>query len=384
MKSILICASRMSHIINFHLPYIRYFKERGYEVHIAAENASEHPLIDRCFDMPFVKNPVSPKNLSTISKLKKLIKQNSYTMVYSNSTLAGAALRMAVKRAGKNRPYCVHISHGYMFDDKKGVRSVVYRTAEKLTASVTDSLVVMNSEDLMLARKYRLGKNVFFTWGMGLRSELFPEIGEAERKACRNKLGFADNTVILLCVGEFSGRKNQALLIKALDALRQKHRNVAIVFAGDGADLADCRSLAERLELDSHIRFLGHTKDVNTLYRSCDVLISGALMEGLPFNVMEALHCNMPVIASRIKGHIDLIENNKNGLLFDPLADNPAQKLAEVLEGYLDSPELQQRLKANAFLEKKYYIESVEPKLLSILDKDFDDTQIKIPEVSIL
>ena len=107
-------------------------------------------------------------------------------------------------------------------------------------------------------------------------------------------------------------------------------------------------------------------------------------MEGLPFNVMEALHCNMPVIASRIKGHTDLIENNKNGLLFDPLADNPAQKLAEVLEGYLDSPELQQRLKANAFLEKKYYIESVEPKLLSILDKDFDDTQIKIPEVSIL
>ena len=376
MKKILICASRMSHIINFHLPYIEYFRSRGYEIHAAAEGAEAHPLIDKCFDMRFVKNPLSPANLKTVSRLKKLISENKYIMVCSNSTLAGAALRLAVKRIRKNRPYCVHISHGYMFDGGRSIRSVIYRSAERLTAGVTDSLIVMNSEDLELAKRYRLGKDIRFTYGMGLRGDRFPEISSSERSAFRKSLALPDDSVIFLCVGEFSGRKNQTMLIEALEMLHLKYKSISLVFAGEGSTLEECRRLAARLELNGHIRFLGHTSDVNTLYRSCDVLLSGALMEGLPFNVMEALHCGIPVIASKIKGHTDLISDGVNGLLFDVNAKDPVSELAGVINSYMKNAGLQKTLKANAFLDKKYYIESVEPKLLSILDKDFDETQI--------
>ncbi|MBQ9461738.1 MAG: glycosyltransferase [Clostridia bacterium] len=385
MKRILICASRMSHIINFHLPYIEHFKGKGYAVDIAAEGAKSHALTDRCFDMQFVKNPLSAKNLKTVRKLKRLISENEYTMVYSNSTLAGAALRLAVKGTGKKkRPYCVHISHGYMFDTGSGLHSFIYRTAEKLTAGVTDSLVVMNGEDLELARRYKLGKNIYFTNGMGLVAERFPVISREERTAFRSSLNLNDDSVLFLCVGEFSKRKNQTLLINALEKLHLKYKNAVLVFAGDGGTLNECRSLVSSLELDGRVRFLGHTKDVNTLYRSCDVLISGALMEGLPFNVMEALHCGMPVIASDIKGHSDLITDGTNGLLFIVHAKDTVSELSKAISSYMDNDRLQNKLKANAFLDKKYYIDSVEPKLLSILDKDFDETQIKSPEVSYL
>ncbi len=377
VKRILICASRMSHIINFHLPYISYFKSKGYAVDAAAEGAEAHPLIDCCYDMQFVKNPISARNLKTTGRLKRLISENKYTMVYSNSTLAGAALRMAVKQTPKElRPYCIHISHGYMFDGSGSPRSVIYRAAEKLTANVTDSLVVMNKTDIELARRYKLGKSIYFTNGMGLCRERFPEISSEERQSFRRGLALPDSTVIFLCVGEFSKRKNQTLLINALERLRLKYKNAALVFAGDGGSLNECRELAARLELNGHIRFLGHTSDVNTLYRSCDVLLSGALMEGLPFNVMEALHCGIPVIASKIKGHTDLISDGVNGLLFDVNAKDPVSELAGVINSYMKNAGLQKTLKANAFLDKKYYIESVEPKLLSILDKDFDETQI--------
>ena len=375
----------MSHIVNFHLPYIEHFKSKGYSVDIAAEGAESHPLIDRCFDMRFVKNPLSVKNLKTVGKLKKLISENGYTMVYSNSTLAGAALRLAVKRtAKKKRPYCVHISHGYMFDESSSIRSLIYRTAEKLTAGATDSLVVMNEADLILARRYKLGKNIYFTNGMGLRRERFPEISPEERTAFRSSLNLPESAVVFLCVGEFSKRKNQTLLIKALEKLHQKYKNAFLVFAGDGGTFKECCDLVSELELNSRVRFLGQMKNVNTLYRSCDVLLSGALMEGLPFNVMEALHCGMPVIASNIKGHTDLINDGMNGLLFNVCAEEPVAELAKAISSYLDNSELQNTLRANAFLDKKYYIESVEPKLLSILDNDFDETQIKSPEVSYL
>ncbi len=374
----------MSHIINFHLPYIEYFRSRGYEIHAAAEGAEAHPLIDKCFDMRFVKNPLSPANLKTVSKLKKLISENKYIMVCSNSTLAGAALRLAVKRIRKNRPYCVHISHGYMFDGGRSIRSVIYRSAERLTAGVTDSLIVMNSEDLELAKRYRLGKDIRFTYGMGLRGDRFPEISSSERSAFRKSLALPDDSVIFLCVGEFSGRKNQTMLIEALEMLHLKYKSISLVFAGEGSTLEECRRLAARLELGSRVRFLGQVSNVDLLYRSCDVLISGARMEGLPFNVMEALHCNMPVIATRIKGHTDLIKDGKNGLLFDLKSNNAAHELALTVSKYMDDPDLQKKLRENASLDKKYYIENVEPKLLSILDKGFDETEIKSPEVSYL
>ena len=133
MKRILICASRISHIIQFHLPYLKWFTRLGYEVHIAAEGAAENafrnaifPLEEtdipkHCYDLRFVKNPASPENLKTIRILHRLMRDNAYEMVYSNATLAGFALRTAVRRLQKDkRPYCVHISHGYMFDDNNG------------------------------------------------------------------------------------------------------------------------------------------------------------------------------------------------------------------------------------------------------------------------
>ena len=53
MKKILLCASRISHILNFHLPYIQAFQENGYQVDIAAEGTAQHPLLTQCYDLRF-------------------------------------------------------------------------------------------------------------------------------------------------------------------------------------------------------------------------------------------------------------------------------------------------------------------------------------------
>ncbi len=384
MKKILICASRISHILNFHLPYISLFKEEGCQVDIAAEGTTDHPLIDHCYDLRFVKNPLSPQNLKTIRSLRAIMRDNQYTMVYSNATLAGAALRSAVKRLPrKQRPVCIHISHGYMFSEDGGLRSCIYRTAEKLMAKVTDTLVVMNAEDKHLAERCRLAKHIVFTDGMGLCGEQFPEITPSERAAFRQQYGADEHTKILLCVGEFSSRKNQRLLIAAFSLLPSEQRmKTLLLFAGEGADKNDCQLLAERYELLPHIRFLGQVQDTNALYRSADLLLSAAVMEGLPFNVMEALYCGTPVIASRIKGHTDLIADGVNGLLFDVRAHDAAQQLAERLHTVLTNDTLYNNLKAHAFLDEKYQIEQVRPALFSVLDGRRDATEIKTPEVT--
>ena len=377
MKRILICASRVSHILFFHLPYIRMFRENGWAVDIAAEGTTDCSDIDRCFDLSFVKNPLSPKNLKTIKRLTGIMKENRYDIVYSNSTLAGAALRMAAKKLGRNRPFCIHISHGYMFDDKHGLHSVMYRTAERMTAGVTDRLIVMNGEDLRLAEKYRLGKSIYFTDGMGLCTDKLPPVGADRRLGARKALGADKDSLVFLCVGEFSSRKNQELIINALDRTVKHDKHCIVVFAGEGAGLEKCKELVNKSELEPYTRFAGQVKDVNTLYRSADVLISASKMEGLPFNVMEALYCGTPVIASDIKGHSDLIRNGYNGLLFSLDNIDAAGQLSQLMLKLMTDRKYLSSLRGNTFLDEKFTIDRVRPQLFGLLS----DTQIKTPEV---
>lgn len=355
----------MSHILNFHIPYIELLREQGCTVDIAAEDACSHPLINRYYDMKFVKNPLSAQNLKTVSLLRRLMRSNRYDMVISNSTLSGAAARMAAGMLGNERPECVHISHGYMFDNKMNVRSEMYRTVEKLCAGVTDTLVVMNREDLVLALCHRLGKRIYFTNGMGLDTEKFPPVSAAVRSASRKKLGASENTMVFLCAGELSGRKNQTLLIEAFDMFHKRHRDSLLLLAGSGGLMNDLKLLVQRLELERNVRFLGHCSDMNTLYRSSDILLSASKMEGLPFNVLEALFCGLPVIASDIKGHRDLLGKNY-GLLFS-LDGDGALNAARAMTAVSDNKRLLNFLRSNACLKEKYYIENVRPKLFSVI-----------------
>ena len=380
MKRILLCASRSSHILNFHLPYLASFKEQGCIVDVAAEGRIRHPLVDHSYDLRFVKNPLSPQNLSTVRQLTTLMRQHSYSLVCSNATLAGAAARSAAARLKEKRPYMVHISHGYMFGRDNGIRSVLYRTVEKHLAGVTDALVVMNREDYALARDYHLAEHLYFINGMGLCPQNFPTLSPQETESLRRRLHVSDSTRLLLCVGELSGRKNQTLLLRAFDRLHRQHPDMMLLFAGNGKALAECVDLTRRLELTHWVRFLGHQKDVNALYRSADLLVSAAVMEGLPFNVMEALYCGLPVVASDIKGHHDLIHPGENGLLFDLQAADPVAAAARAMEQALFDPKLSVRLRSHALLDNRYTIGSVRPRLWQILTRQTDEIKTEIPE----
>lgn len=368
MKKILFCASRVSHILNFHIPYIKYFKENGYTVDIAVQGNTNINLIDNCFDLKFTKSLFSADNIKTIFKLKNIIKTGNYDIICSNTTLAGVAVRTAMMLIGNPKPYLVHISHGYMFGQKNNFKSKIYLLCEKMTSKPVDSLAVMNKEDYILAEKYHLGENIYYIYGMGVCAEKFPVLSLNERNKIRQKIGASENTKLILCVGEFSARKNQTAVITAFNKIAQKHKNAVLIFAGEGQTLKKCKDMVYEYELEDRVRFLGQVDDINSIYRSCDILLSASKMEGLPFNVMEALLCGLPVIVSDIKGHNDLIIDRKNGLLFKK--DNVDDMVQKIDELFSDES-LFTYICSNARLEQKYMLQNAEPQLLKILDKNY-------------
>lgn len=356
-QKVLFTASRASHLLRFHRPYLKYFHELGYQVHTVSQGAVSVPEVTKTFDLPFVKNPTSPINLKTLAKLKSIIQTENYHTIICNATLAGLLTRVAAKQSSVYIPRFIYISHGYLFNSNDSIGSRIKLQFEKAAADVVDELIVMNEEDFGIAKKHNLAKSIYKIPGMGLCPELFPKVSPTTLLEERKKMGYSVIDFIILSVGEFSKRKNQMQLLKALTLLEDIPQ-IKVVFAGDGGLLDECRRFADKHKLSERTSFLGEISNLNRLYRLSNILAATSHSEGLPFNVMESLYCGLPVIATRVKGHLDLLQENYNSLLFD---DDSPKELAQKIRDVYQDVHLYNTLKRNARLPKSYQIENTLP-----------------------
>lgn len=307
MKKILYTASTLSHIKNFHLPVIAELKRRSFSVFVCAEKGSLPDMADGFFSLPFEKRLFGFKNVIAVFRAGKLLKAERFDTVVLNTSLAAAVFRAALLTVPKKlRPRVIYICHGFFFSERGGISSLPYLIAEKLLSPLSDCLVVINDEDFRLAHRYRLCEDIRKINGMGLPNGIYRIPTEQERVSAQKALKISEKAVVFLCVGEFSRRKNQQALIRAFSKCAEDIPDVILLFAGDGELLSDCKRLAESSKTAERVVFLGCRQDMLSLLFAADALISVSKCEGLPFSVMEALGCGLPVALSDIKGHRDL------------------------------------------------------------------------------
>lgn len=330
---VLFTASTYSHIRHFHLPYLQSFQESGWTVHVACADAPKKiPSASRGIDLPFKKQMFSPANFRAAWQLRKVIKKERYTLVTTHTSLAAFFTRLAVLGL-KNRPRVVNMAHGYLFDDNTGkLKKTLLLTAERLTAPVTDLLLTMNNWDYETARKYRLGKRVAYVPGIGVDFSQLQMPDTEQGLTLRREFGIPDDAFVLIYAAEFSARKSQRVLIQAMTELPE---TVYLLLPGQGALLEQCREQARALGVESRVLFPGYVRNMPLWYGMANAAVTASRSEGLPFNVMEAMYLGLPVVASAVKGHTDLIINGGTGLLY-PYGDSTAYAAAvrRLLEDY--------------------------------------------------
>lgn len=313
MRSILFTASTYSHIVNFHLPYIKEFKRQGFKVDIACGGKQMGiDCADNVFHIAFEKSIISPKNFKAVKQLNKLIKTNDYTIVSCHTSLAAFFTRLAVMGI-KKRPLVVNTAHGYLFNELESKKkNMLLSSAEKLVAPVTDMLMTMNSWDTEYAQKHKLGKYITYIKGMGIDENKLQRHTSEEINNLKNELGIEKDKFILVYAAEFSKRKSQQILIDAMQYLPQ---DIVLILAGQGELQDKCKQYAYSLGLSNRIYFPGQVK-IPLYYSMADLVVSASKSEGLPFNIMEAMYYGLPIVASRTKGHTDLLEQGA-GLLYN-------------------------------------------------------------------
>lgn len=134
----------------------------------------------------------------------------------------------------------------------------------------------------------------------------------------------ADGQFRLIAVGRLSPEKGQSGLLDAVASMIQGGSNVRLTMVGDGPEEQRLKAKAVALGIADRVHFTGRLDEAGALaaIAAADALVLTSFMEGLPVVLMEALALNVPVVASRVAGVPELVEDGVTGLLITP-ADWP-------------------------------------------------------------
>ncbi|WP_338789100.1 glycosyltransferase family 4 protein [Metabacillus sp. FJAT-53654] len=318
-NKVLFCATVDYHFKAFHLPILKWFKEKGWEVHIAASGEIELPYVDRKYNIPIQRSPFHIKNLAAYRELKLIINENDYKIIHCHTPMGGVLTRLAAKQSRKNGTKVLYTAHGFHFCKGAPIMNwLLYYSIEKVLARYTDCLITINEEDYNLATSHRfMAREIEHVHGVGVDTERFKPIDEEFKRERREILGYKDDDFLLFYAAEFNQNKNQQFLIKAIALIKDRVPNAKLLLAGEGILLEECKKLASELDIESMIDFLGYRNDIKTILPICDVAVASSLREGLPVNIMEAMACGLPVVATENRGHSELVKSQENGFIVD-------------------------------------------------------------------
>ena len=119
-------------------------------------------------------------------------------------------------------------------------------------------------------------------------------------------------------VGNFTAKKDQATLLRALAELSPAGRDVVAVLVGLGPLEEELRALAVELGIGGRVRFPGSRDDVFALLPAFDVFVLSSRFEGLPIALLEAMATGVAPVATRVGGIPEVITDGQDGLLVDP------------------------------------------------------------------
>lgn len=369
---ILFVATVQSHICQFHLPIMGMLREKGYEVHVAArdnleeKNGLQMKNADKVFNIPFERSPFNSKNIKAYKELRRIMKEENYDIVHCNTPVGGILTRLAGRKLRKNGLRVIYTAHGFHFYKGAPKKNwIIYYTIEKFMSRYTDDLITITEEDYNLAKAKGFKGNIHHVHGVGVNSSKFVKLSEEDRQELRKSKGYNDEFIIL-CTGELNKNKNQATLIRAMSKIVKKHDNVRLLLAGNGPEHDNLVSLINELDLGMYVELLGYRTDLEDYVNICDLVVSASYREGLPLNIMEAMICGKPVVASDNRGHRELVKDGQNGILVDLNRDGGFTDSISLL---IENQEVRERFSVNGMrMVEPFKVENVKGELVRIYD----------------
>lgn len=358
MKKVLFTATVDSHILHFHIPYLKLFKDKGYQVHVATNGDEEIPYCDVKHKISFERSPIKLNNLKAIKDLRKIINKEEYEIIHCHTPMGSVVTRLAAKKARKKGTRVIYTAHGFhFFKGASKLNWIIFYPIEKFLSKFTDTLITINKEDYDLA-KSKFHCDIKYIPGVGISKEKFDiDMTEEEKGTLRQEIGITKEDFVMIYPAEISDRKNQKWLISSLESLIKKYSNIHLLLPGSDSLNGEINRLIEESDLRNNVHLLGYRKDIPNLLKISNLAISSSRQEGLPVNIMESMYVGLPIIATDCRGNRDLITNGDNGyIVTQGDSDNLNKIVEELYKNKNDVEEMRARTKV---LAEQYLIENI-------------------------
>lgn len=313
-------------------------------------------------EVEFSRNPFSRNNLNAYRKIHKLIESSSFDIIHCHTPVAAMLVRLAARNARKKGTRVIYTAHGFHFYRGAPKRNwLLYYPIERWLARTTDELITINKEDYDRARKSFRAKKIRYIPGIGIDLETFKQADVSKMEKLK-EIGIPEDGFVLLSVGELNKNKNHEIVIKALSKINNP--NFYYVICGQG-ELEDyLKRTIKELGLERQVKLLGFRKDIAELCKVINVYIFPSHREGLSVALMEAMAMSLPVVCSKIRGNVDLIEDGKGGYLINP---SDIDGFADAVTNLYNNPRLRSDFGFyNSGRITKYSIENVKREMKKI------------------
>ncbi len=345
LRKILFVANIHKHFLAFHLPYIKWFKDNGFEVHVAANDDSvKVPMVDKQWNVCIERNPFNRNNIKAYRELKSIVEKEKYCLVTSHTAMGGVLARLACRKARKSFGLKVlYTAHGFHFF-KGSPKSywLLYYPMEKFLSRYSDAIITINQEDFELVKSHSFkNKATYKIPGIGFNADRLKKVNDTQKQDLRVNNGYKQSDFILIYVAEYIPRKNHRFIIDALPEIIKRIPEIKVLLAGRGRDMELTMEYAKSKSVDQYIEFLGFRNDIGNLIALSDVGISASKQEGLGLNLAEEMFSGLPVVASEDRGHKEMIVQGENGFIFP---QNDSSAFIDAIIYLYKNPEIRKKM----------------------------------------
>ena len=275
-------------------------------------------------------------DLVALYKLFKIMKAEKPDIVDTQTAKAGTLGRIAAILSGV--PYRVHTFHGHVLHSYFGFfETKIFVWMERVLARITDRIIVISPLQYReLCHQIKIAPSRKFSIiPLGFDLTLFLN-SEINRGKLREELHIPENIYLVGIVGRLTGIKNHALFLRSVVRVLEKVADIRFLIIGDGELAGELKDLADNLQIQDKVVFLGWRGDMPLIYADLDLVVLTSLNEGTPVTLIEAIASGKAVVSTTVGGVPDIVSDGETGILA-PVEDE--ERLAEAIIDLLKHPD---------------------------------------------
>lgn len=260
---------------------------------------------------------------ATIWKLKRFIKQKNIDLIHTDAPRQTFYVGIAARLAGK--PLIWHVR----------VSTPENKLYEKLLSSLASKLIAVSKAVLKRFEGLASKSDKFMVIYNGVDLTEFNQ--QLADNRFKEEFEIEDDWILVGTVGQLIRGKGQEVFLKAAAQVSKLFPNVKFIIVGDGNEAyrKKLEDLSEELGIEEKVIFSGFREDIPQITSSFDIVVlpSSSHFEGFPRVVLEGMACSKPVIATRIGGNPEAVEDGKTGMIVPPgNSDILAEAILELIK----------------------------------------------------